>query len=154
MTNYQKYQLEWMIAHGYSLQDLMQALTEHQYDDPEDSDRISTPINELFAEWEQDIGFGSEIWACENEWSEAEGASYGEIRPGKYRHFKGKEYEVLCVANHTETCEPMVIYRALYGEHMVFARPISMWNETVTRDGKTYKRFTYIGEEQRQDSNK
>ena len=52
MTNYQKYQLEWMIAHGYSLQDLMQALTEHQYDDPEDSDRISTPINELFAEWE------------------------------------------------------------------------------------------------------
>ena len=65
MTNYQKYQLQWMIDHGYSLQDLMRELTEFQYDDPEDSDRISTPISELFGEWEFDRGFGSEIWACE-----------------------------------------------------------------------------------------
>ena len=72
MTDYQKYQLQWMLDHGYSLQDLMRELTEFQYDDPEDSDRISTPISELFNEWEFDRGFGSEIWACEGEWREAE----------------------------------------------------------------------------------
>lgn len=73
MSNYEKYQLEWLIAHGYSLANLMQALTEYQYDDPEDSDRISTPISELFAEWEQDVGFGSEIYACEAEWKSTVG---------------------------------------------------------------------------------
>ena len=72
MTDYKKYQLQWMIDHGYSLQDLMRGLTEFQYDDPEDSDRISTPISELFNEWEFDRGFGSEIWACEGEWREVE----------------------------------------------------------------------------------
>ena len=73
MSDYQKYQLQWMIAHGYSLQNLIDELTRFQYDDPEDSDRISTPISELFADWEQDVGFGSEIWACEEEWREYEG---------------------------------------------------------------------------------
>lgn len=68
----QKYRLEWMIAHGYSLEDLVRALTDYQYDDPEDSDRISTPVNELFAEWEQDVGFDSEIWSCRREWEDAE----------------------------------------------------------------------------------
>lgn len=70
MDAYQKYQLEWMLSHGYSLQDLIQALTEYQYEDPEDSDRISTPISAIFAEWEQDVGFNSEIWACKAEWAE------------------------------------------------------------------------------------
>lgn len=51
MTEYQKYQLQWMIDHGYSLDDLIQELTNMQYDDPEDSDRISTPISELYDEW-------------------------------------------------------------------------------------------------------
>ena len=69
-----------------------------------------------------------------------------DIRPGRYRHFKGKEYEVLYVATHSETLEPMVVYRALYGEHGVWVRPASMWNETVTRDGVTSPRFSYIGE--------
>ena len=69
-----------------------------------------------------------------------------DIKPGKYRHFKGGEYEVLFVALHTETQEPMVAYRALYGERGLWVRPASMWNETVERDGKTYQRFTYIGE--------
>ena len=69
-----------------------------------------------------------------------------DIRPGRYRHFKGKEYEVLYVATHSETLEPMVVYRALYGEHGVWVRPASMWNETVTRDGVTCPRFSYIGE--------
>lgn len=72
MTDYQKYQLQWMLDHGYSLQDLMHELTEFQYDDPEDSDRISTPVQELFDEWEFDRGFGSEIWVCEGEWREME----------------------------------------------------------------------------------
>ncbi len=69
-----------------------------------------------------------------------------EIKPGRYRHFKGNEYEVLCLATHSETLEPMVVYRALYGERGVWVRPASMWNETVERDGKTHRRFTYIGE--------
>ena len=69
------------------------------------------------------------------------------IPPGRYRHFKGKEYEVLYLAKHSETLEPMVVYRALYGEHGIWVRPASMWNETVDRDGRTYTRFTYIGEE-------
>ena len=68
------------------------------------------------------------------------------VKPGKYRHFKGGEYEVLCVALHSETQEPMVVYRALYGAHDVWVRPASMWNETVERDGKEYRRFTYVGE--------
>ena len=68
------------------------------------------------------------------------------IRPGRYRHFKGNEYEVLYLATHSETREPMVVYRALYGERGVWVRPASMWNETVTRDGVTSPRFTYIGE--------
>ena len=68
------------------------------------------------------------------------------IKPGRYRHFKGKEYEVLYIATHSETREKMVVYRALYGERGVWVRPASMWNEVIERDGKTYRRFTYIGE--------
>ena len=63
---------------------------------------------------------------------------------GKYRHFKGNEYEVLYLARHSETLEEMVVYRALYGEHGIWVRPARMWNETVERDGKTYQRFTKI----------
>ena len=68
------------------------------------------------------------------------------IKPGRYRHFKGKEYEVLYIAPHSEAREEMVGYRALYGERGVWVRPASMWNEVIERDGKTYRRFTYIGE--------
>lgn len=69
-----------------------------------------------------------------------------EIKIGRYRHFKGMEYEVIGVANHSETMEPMVVYRALYGEGALWVRPASMWNETVTREGVTKPRFTYIGD--------
>ena len=69
-----------------------------------------------------------------------------EIKLGKYRHFKGNEYEVIAVAKHSETTEDYVVYRALYGNSGMWVRPASMWNETVERDGVTYKRFTYIGE--------
>ncbi len=68
------------------------------------------------------------------------------IKPGRYRHFKGKEYEVLGVARHSETEEELVVYRALYGDFGLWVRPARMWNETVERDGKTFRRFTYIGE--------
>ena len=67
-----------------------------------------------------------------------------EIKPGKYRHFKGNEYEVLYIAKHSETLEDMVVYRALYGEGSVWVRPASMWNETVERDGKVFKRFERV----------
>ena len=69
-----------------------------------------------------------------------------EIKTGKYRHFKGNMYEVVGVAKHSETLEEMVVYRALYGEGGLWVRPASMWNETVERDGKTFKRFEYIGD--------
>ena len=68
------------------------------------------------------------------------------IKIGKYRHFKGNEYEVLFLAKHSETGEEMVVYRALYGERGIWVRPASMWLETVERDGKKYPRFTYIEE--------
>ena len=68
------------------------------------------------------------------------------IRLGKYRHFKGGEYEVVGIAKHSETQKEMVVYRALYGDGGLWVRPASMWNETVERDGKTYQRFTYIEE--------
>lgn len=68
------------------------------------------------------------------------------VEIGKYRHFKGNEYEVLFVAKHSETLEEMVVYRALYGDHGVWVRPASMWNEEITREGKTFRRFTKIEE--------
>ena len=68
------------------------------------------------------------------------------IKLGKYRHFKGNEYEVVGLAKNSETLEDMVIYKALYGEGELWVRPASMWNETVERDGKVYKRFEFIGE--------
>lgn len=71
------------------------------------------------------------------------------IRPGRYRHFKSNEYEVLGVARHSETEEELVVYRPLYGEGGLWVRPVSMWNELVTRDGKTQPRFVYIGEDAR-----
>ena len=68
------------------------------------------------------------------------------IKLGKYRHFKGGEYEVIGIAKHSETQEDMVVYRALYGNGEIWVRPASMWNETVEKYGKTFSRFTYIGE--------
>lgn len=67
-----------------------------------------------------------------------------EIKLGKYRHFKGNEYEVIAIAKHSETQEEMVVYRALYGDNETWVRPAAMWNERVERDGKTVLRFTYV----------
>lgn len=69
-----------------------------------------------------------------------------ELKLGKYRHFKGNEYQLLGIATHSETMEPMVVYRALYGEKGPWVRPASMWTETVERDGYCGPRFQYIGE--------
>lgn len=66
------------------------------------------------------------------------------IKPGKYRHFKGKEYEVIGTAKHSETLEEMVVYRALYGECGLWVRPVSMWEEVIEREGKIFKRFERI----------
>lgn len=60
---------------------------------------------------------------------------------GRYRHFKGNDYEVLAIARHSETEEALVVYRALYGDYGIWVRPASMWNEKVERNGKTYRRF-------------
>lgn len=69
------------------------------------------------------------------------------IKPGRYRHFKGKEYEVLAVAKHSETMEEIVVYRALYGEYGYWVRPLSMFGETVMVNGQEMPRFQYIEEE-------
>ncbi len=66
------------------------------------------------------------------------------IKIGRYRHFKGMEYEVIGLAHHSETMEELVIYRALYGEREWWVRPAKMWNEKITREGVTQPRFTYI----------
>ena len=63
---------------------------------------------------------------------------------GRYRHFKGSIYEVICVAKHSETLEDMVIYRSVTEPQKVWARPLSMWNETVEHEGVTIRRFTKI----------
>lgn len=69
-----------------------------------------------------------------------------ELKPGRYRHFKGKEYELLFTARHSETEELMVVYRALYGDRGIWVRPASMWLESVERDGKVQPRFAYVGD--------
>jgi len=67
------------------------------------------------------------------------------IKPGIYRHFKGNEYEVIGVASHSETLEPMVVYRALYGERGLWVRPAAMWEEIVYKPEYTGPRFIYQG---------
>ena len=66
------------------------------------------------------------------------------LKPGRYRHFKGGEYELIGTAKHSETLEPMVVYRALYGEGGLWVRPAAMWAEQVERDGYSGPRFVYI----------
>ena len=67
------------------------------------------------------------------------------LQKGFYRHFKGNLYELLELATHSETNEPMVVYRALYGERGIWVRPLAMFDETIERDGATLKRFAFVG---------
>ena len=68
-----------------------------------------------------------------------------DLKPGRYRHFKGGEYELIGIAKHSETLEPMVVYRALYGEGGLWVRPAAMWNEWVDKETYHGPRFQYIG---------
>jgi hypothetical protein len=67
------------------------------------------------------------------------------LKPGKYRHFKGGEYQVQGVARHSETEELLVVYTPLYGEGGLWARPLSMFQQTVMHDGREQPRFEYVG---------
>lgn len=68
------------------------------------------------------------------------------IQPGRYRHYKGHEYEVIGEARHSETEEPFVVYRALYGDRGLWIRPRSMFLETVMVDGRPLPRFQRLSE--------
>ena len=69
-----------------------------------------------------------------------------ELETGRYRHYKGGEYEVYGVARHSETEELLVVYRPLYGEGALWVRPLEMFRETVEVDGKTVPRFARIAD--------
>ncbi|MFO0705874.1 MAG: DUF1653 domain-containing protein [Nitrospira sp.] len=66
------------------------------------------------------------------------------IQPGRYRHYKGNDYDVLGVARHSETEEPLVVYRACYGERGLWVRPLAMFIETVLVDGHPRPRFQFV----------
>ncbi len=71
-------------------------------------------------------------------------SKYGfELRKGIYRHYKGHKYQVLDIVRHSETLEPMVLYRALYGERDLWVRPLKMFQETVETDGQIVERFKF-----------
>ena len=84
-------------------------------------------------------------WGME---SKGGGAVEEGIRPGVYRHFKGKLYRVLGTARHSETMEELVVYQALYGERGLWVRPAAMWSQEVERDGRRLPRFCWVGEEE------
>ena len=67
-----------------------------------------------------------------------------ELAPGLYRHYKGNDYEVVAVARHSETLEPVVVYRALYGEGGLWVRPYAMFCEEVVMEGRTVRRFAPV----------
>ncbi|WP_022962361.1 DUF1653 domain-containing protein [Halopseudomonas pelagia] len=69
------------------------------------------------------------------------------LRPGRYRHYKGKDYEVVGLATHSETEEKLVVYRTLYGEFDLWVRPLEMFVGTVELDGEPTPRFTFISED-------
>ncbi|AQZ95591.1 DUF1653 domain-containing protein [Halopseudomonas phragmitis] len=69
------------------------------------------------------------------------------MKPGRYRHYKGKDYQVIGVARHSETEEELVVYRTLYGDYSLWVRPLAMFSEQVEVDGALHPRFTFISED-------
>ncbi len=67
------------------------------------------------------------------------------ITPGRYRHYKGKDYTVLGIARHSETLETLIVYRQEYGDGGLWVRPAAMFAETVEVDGRTVPRFAFLG---------
>jgi len=67
------------------------------------------------------------------------------LKLGKYRHYKGNEYEMIGIAKHSETLEELVVYRALYGDHNLWVRSLRMFTEEVEINGKKVPRFDYTG---------
>ncbi|MEM9255808.1 MAG: DUF1653 domain-containing protein [Pseudomonadota bacterium] len=67
------------------------------------------------------------------------------VRSGRYRHYKGGEYEVYGVATHSESGEVLVVYRPLYGERLLWVRPLNMFCEMVDVDGREQRRFVFLG---------
>lgn len=68
------------------------------------------------------------------------------LRPGRYRHYKGKDYQVIDVARHSETEEELVVYRLLYGDLSLWVRPLAMFTEEIEHNGVRQPRFAYLGE--------
>jgi len=66
------------------------------------------------------------------------------LKLGKYRHYKGREYEVIGIAKHSETLEELVVYRSLYGEGQIWVRPLKMFLEEIEADGKKIPRFSPV----------
>lgn len=79
----------------------------------------------------------------------AGGEALATISPGRYRHFKGGEYEVLGVARHSETQEPLVVYRPLAGDSGLWVRPLPMFCEIVVHQGVETPRFQFLGDSRR-----
>lgn len=69
------------------------------------------------------------------------------MKPGRYRHYKGNEYEVIDLATHSETEETLVVYRPLYGQQALWVRPLDMFTEMIEVNGKEVPRFEYVGKE-------
>ncbi|PTY08477.1 DUF1653 domain-containing protein [Opitutaceae bacterium EW11] len=69
-----------------------------------------------------------------------------QIRPGRYRHYKGKEYRVVALARHSETLEPLVVYQQLYGDGGWWVRPAAMFSESVIVNGQPTPRFGFVSE--------
>ena len=71
------------------------------------------------------------------------------IKPGRYRHYKGQDYEVIGCARHSETEEELVVYRALYGDRGLWVRPIAIFTQQLSIDGKSVPRFSFLQEADR-----
>ena len=69
-----------------------------------------------------------------------------EVKPGRYRHYKGNEYEVVGIARHSETEQQLVVYRKLYDDHSLWVRPLEMFVQSVSVAGGTVPRFEWLGE--------
>ena len=134
MGDYEKYQLQWLIDHEYSLKDLMTELTRLQYEDPEATERITTPIDQLFAEWEADVGFDSEIWACKEEWRDCElteaiserNKAYRTIAKHLFRahlKYEGNRTLIILADNIEEATEKAIAAFGLNGVHVKRINP-------------------------------